>query len=98
MHIKHVIGGVHLHVRTCARADVPLFRISETAGWIALKFSVLLETHYLGVLQKSMMGTSARAHVRTCRCVPFHISETAGRIALKFSLWLETHELCVLQK
>ena len=67
MHIKQVMGGVHLHVRTCARADVPLFRISETAGRIALKFGVLLETHYLGVLRKSMMGhisTCARAHVQ----------------------------------
>ena len=25
MHITHVIGGVHLHVRTCKRADVPRF-------------------------------------------------------------------------
>ena len=45
MHIKQVMGGVHLHVRTCARADVPVFRISETAGPIALKFGVWLETH-----------------------------------------------------
>ena len=49
MHIKQVMGGVHLHVRKCARADVPLFRISETAGRIALKFGVLLDTHDLGV-------------------------------------------------
>ena len=45
MHITQVMGGVHLHVRTCARADVPPFRISETAGRIALKFGVWLETH-----------------------------------------------------
>ena len=25
MHITQVMGGVHLHVRTLARADVPLF-------------------------------------------------------------------------
>ena len=34
-------GGVHLQVRTCA----PLFRILGTAGWIALKFSMLLDTN-----------------------------------------------------
>ena len=45
MHIKLVMGLVHLLVRTCARADAPLFRISETAGPIALKFGVRLETH-----------------------------------------------------
>ena len=55
MHIKQVMGGVHLRVRTCTRAYVPLFRSSETAGRIALKFGVLLDTHDLGVLQKCMM-------------------------------------------
>ena len=42
MHIKQVIGGALMHVRTRARADVPHFRISETAGPIALKFGVWL--------------------------------------------------------
>ena len=45
MPIKQVMGGVHLQVRTCAHADVPLFRISETAEPIALKFGVSFETH-----------------------------------------------------
>ena len=36
-----VKSGLSLHVRTCA----PLFRISETAGRITLKFGVWLETH-----------------------------------------------------
>ena len=45
MHIKQVIGGAHQHVRTRARADVPLFRISETAAPIALKLGGVLETH-----------------------------------------------------
>ena len=38
--------GVHLRVRL--RTYVPLFRISGTAGRIALKFGMLLETSYLG--------------------------------------------------
>ena len=45
MHITQVMGLVHLHVRTSALADVPPFRISETAGRIALKFGLLVETH-----------------------------------------------------
>ena len=45
MHVKQVMGGVHLHVRMCARADVPLFRTSETAGPIALKFGEWIETY-----------------------------------------------------
>ena len=44
MHIKQVMGGLHLHVRMRARADVPPFHTSETAGLIALKFCVWLET------------------------------------------------------
>ena len=38
-------NDVHLHVRTCARADVPAFRISERAGRIALKFGTWLKTN-----------------------------------------------------
>ena len=47
MHIAQVMGGVHLHMRTCERADVPPppFRISETAGRIALKIGEWLEVH-----------------------------------------------------
>ena len=44
MHISQDMDGVHLHVRTCAGADVPAFRISGTAGRIALKFGRWLET------------------------------------------------------
>ena len=53
MHITQVLGGVHLHVRTRARADVPPFRISETARRIMLKFGMWLETHYEVFLSKS---------------------------------------------
>ena len=46
MHITQVMGGVHLRVRTCARADVrmcaSLLRIPGTAGRTALKFGVWL--------------------------------------------------------
>ena len=82
MHITQVIGGEHLHVHTCRFAPFP---ISETAGRIALKFDVWLETHYLAVSQKSSVE-----YIRTCARadVPlFRISETVGRIALKFGMW-----------
>ena len=36
---KKVYGGIELHVRRCA----PLFRISEMAGRIALKFAMRLD-------------------------------------------------------
>ena len=45
MHITQVIGGEHLRLRTCARAGVPYYRISETVRRIALKFGVWFETH-----------------------------------------------------
>ena len=40
MHITQVMGRVHLHVRTWICAP---FSDLETAGWIALKFCLLLE-------------------------------------------------------
>ena len=45
MHIIQGMGGIHLYVCTCARADIPLFCISETAGRNALKFGMLLATY-----------------------------------------------------
>ena len=51
MHIVQIMGGVHLHVCMCARVDVPLFRISETAGQIALKFGKWIQTHKKDLLQ-----------------------------------------------
>ena len=61
MHIAQVMDGIsaRAHVRACRCA---LFRISEMTGRITLKFGVWLETHYLGVLQNSRVGT----YVRTC--------------------------------
>ena len=77
------------NICTRARADMPLFRILETAGRIALKFGVWLGTHELGVLQTSRVGyicTCARADVHL-----FCISEMAGPIALKVGVSLGTH-------
>ena len=38
IHVTQVMGGVHVQISS-------LFRISETAGRIALKFGLWLETH-----------------------------------------------------
>ena len=70
----------------------PLFRISETAGRIALKFGVSLENRQPGILPKSRVG--AQLHVCT-RAPLFRISETAGQIALKFGMLLEAHDNCL---
>ena len=77
VHIAQVMGAVHMHVHTRARADArvhtfrcPLLRISETAGRISLKFGMWLETHTSGFLQKLGVGTAARA----TRKHPFFLS------------------------
>ena len=80
MHITQPWVG---YICTCARNDAPDGR---AAGRNALKFGVWLETHKLGILQKSRVGTSAREYVQMCSL--FRISETAVRIALKFGVLL----------
>ena len=63
MHIIHTGHG--WYICTCARLHVQLcllFCISETAGRIALKLGVWLESHGLGVLQKSRVG-----YINTCK-------------------------------
>ena len=42
MHIAQVMDSAHLHLRTCVQMR-PRFRISVTAGRIALKFGERLE-------------------------------------------------------
>ena len=81
-------------MRTCA----PLFRISEAAGRIALKFGMRLVIHKINVLQKVPLVMSfTEVNVQlTCRCAhaqppPFHISGTAGQIALKIGVQLGNH-------
>ena len=58
-----VMGGVHLHVRTCA----PLFCISVIAGRIVLKFDgwLLVRDPVDMRFMRFWLGTSARAHVHT---------------------------------
>ena len=64
MHITQVMGEVHMHVRTCARAYLPLFRISGMATRITLKFDAWLGPHELGAYISLRWGTAARVHLR----------------------------------
>ena len=65
MHITKVMGWVHLHVRTCRCAH---FRISETAGRVALKFGMVR-----GPLARTFTKVKSGVHlyVRTFRCASF---------------------------
>ena len=53
MHITWVMDEVHLHVRTCTRGYLPLFRISGMATRITLKFDAWLEAHELPLVSAS---------------------------------------------
>ena len=63
MHITQVTGWVHLHVHMCARADVPLFGISETARPIALKFGCVVRDPLAWRLKKARVW-----YICTCTC------------------------------
>ena len=88
MHITQVMGGVHLHVRTCARADVPPFLYLGN-GWTDCAEIWCVVRDPLARLFTNVHG-GAQLHMRTCATL-FLISEMAGRIALKFGMCLETH-------
>ena len=65
--LPQVIGGVHLHVRTCAPLShkCSACRHSVTVVPIVLKFGMHLETNKLQLMQQSRVGylcTCARAH------------------------------------
>ena len=75
MHITQVMGGEHLHVRTCARADVPTFMYLGN-GWTdcaEIWFVVRdqLAWHFTKV------DCGVHVHIRACATL-FHISGTAG--------------------
>ena len=55
------MGGISLHVRTCT----PRFCISGMAWPIVFKFGVWVGGYQQRAFQKSWVGASARAHVRT---------------------------------
>ena len=75
-----VMGGVYLHVRTCA----PIFHISGTARRIGLEFGMWLGIHKLCIFHKPR---GIHLHVRTCASI-LHVLETAGYIGLKLDMWL----------
>ena len=83
MHIQQIIGGVHLHDGTCARARV---QMHSSVSYLGNSWTDCAETWCAVRRKLASRFTQVRCwvhlHVRTC--VPaFRISETAGRIALK---------------
>ena len=88
MHITHVMGGVHLHVRTCICA--PFLYLGN--GWTDCAEIWCVIRDPLARLEclESRVGyicTWARADVQIFPL--FRISETGGRISLKFGVLLE---------
>ena len=88
MHITQVRGGMHLHVRACARADVPPFPYLGN-GWTNCAEIWLVVRAPLAWSFTKVNG-GVQVHVRTCAPF-FRISGTAGWIALKLGVWLEDH-------
>ena len=88
MHIAQVMDGMHLHVRTCARADeLPLSYLGN--GWTD---SAEIWCVIRNQLSKRFAQVKSGVHLHVSTCIPlFHFSGTAGWIALKFHVWLETH-------
>ena len=69
MHITQAMGWVHLHVRTCARADVPPFSYLEN-GWTDGAEIWYVVRDSLAKRCTKVEGR-VRLSVRTCRCAPF---------------------------
>ena len=88
MRITQVVGGVHLHVRTCARADVPPFPYLGN-GWTNCAEIWFVARDPLA-WRFTKANDGVQVHVRTCTPL-FRISGTAGRIALKLGVWLDDH-------
>ena len=89
------MGGMHLHVRTCARADAPsvtyLGNSLTDCGeiWCVVRDPL--------AMRFTLFRDGVHLHVRTCAPL-FRILGTAGRIALKFGMLLETNQLHSLHK
>ena len=68
--LTKVKSVVLLHGRTCKRADEPLFRTSEMAGRISLKFGVLLENQ----APYKSLGWGTAAHSYSCTTSSYLVS------------------------
>ena len=64
MRITQVVGGVHLHVRTCARADVPPFPYVGN-GWTDCAEIWYVVKNTLPYRFTEING-GVKVHVRTC--------------------------------
>ena len=67
MHIAQVMGGVYLHVRTCARLDEPpLLYLGN--GWMDCPETWFVVRHQL---PKRFAQVKSGVHLRVRTCVPF---------------------------
>ena len=87
MHIAKVMDEIRPHMRTCARADVSLFRVSETGGLICAEIYCVVRNP---LARRFTKVKGVQRHVRTCASL-FRTSETDGQTALKFDAWLGDH-------
>ena len=79
-------GGEHLHVRSCARADVPQCFVSRERRTDGADIFCAVRDQLAN--RSTLFRGGVHLHVRTCAPL-FYISRTAGRIALKFDMLLE---------
>ena len=85
VHIAQLMGVVHLHVRTCTRADVAPFPYLGN-GWTDCA-EMWYVVRYLLARRFTEVDDGIQLHVRTYASI-FRISGTAARIALKLRMWL----------
>ena len=88
MHITQVIGGLHLHLRTCARADAPPFPYLGNDWTDCAEIWFVVRDPLPSRFTK--VNGWIQVHVRTWAPL-FRISGRAGRIVLKLGVWLEDH-------
>ena len=80
MRITQFMGGVHLYVRTRARADVPPFPYLGNGWSDCAEIRFVVRDPFAWRISK--FNERIHVHVRTCTPL-LRISGTAGRIALK---------------
>ena len=85
MHVTQVIGGVHLHMHVCARADVPPFPYFGNCLTDCPKIWCVVR----GPLARlfAYVNGVAQLHVRT----PFSYLGNGWTDCAESGMWLETH-------
>ena len=82
------MGVIHLHVNTCAHADVPPSVSRKRLDGLR-RICYVVGDPLPG--RSTEVDDGVNPHVSTCAPL-FRITETAGRIALKFGVWLRDQQ------